>query len=137
MPANTEADRLFLPCLTLRAALSLFPIGGGQMRNSSGDYGPQEADGKPSRWCGCVGVVQGVTVGFVLLDHPGNPGPPPRWRVTPEGRLSLLPFAQETAWLAPGESHTRRCRLLVHQGYVEAGWADARLEEFAQERNLA
>ena len=119
--------------LMVRAASTLRPAGGGQVRNSEGDYGAESLHGRAAAWCACVGVVQAETVGFTLLDHPANLGHPQPWIARDDGTLSPSPFAWRTLELPPGQSLFLRYRLIVHRGYVDQGWADARLAEFAHE----
>ncbi len=118
--------------LQLRAARALLPTQGGLLRNSTGDYGPAAMHGRSAAWCAGVGVVQGETVGFAFLDHPDNPWHPTPWLVRDGGLLSPSPFAWRSVELAPSASLTLRYRLLVYQGYVDAGWADAQLREFTR-----
>lgn len=119
--------------LMVRAASALRPAGGGQIRNSTGDYGAESLHGRAAAWCACVGVVQAETVGFTLLDHPANPWHPPPWIARDDGTLSPSPFAWRTLELTPGKTLFLRYRLIVHRGYVDQGWADARLAEYAHE----
>jgi hypothetical protein len=122
--------------LCLRIVSALMPSGGGQLRNSAGDYGPAAMQGRSAAWCAGVGVVQGLTVGFALLDHPHNPWYPSPWSVQDEDTLSPSPFAWRAVEIPPGGALRLRYRLLVHSGYVDAGWADARLAEFAAAPDL-
>jgi hypothetical protein len=122
--------------LILRVASALCPAGGGQLRNSVGDYGPAAMQGRSAAWCAGVGVVQGATVGFALLDHPDNPWHPSPWHVQEDGTLSPSPFAWRAVELPAGGALLLRYRLHVYSGYVDAGWADARLAEFAHSPNL-
>ena len=124
--------------LCVRAAPSLFSteaftFGGGQMRNSLGSYGAADIHGRQANWCACVGVVEGETVGFALLEHPGNPFFPSPWRAQPDGLISPSPFGWRSLDLVAGAKLTLRYRLHVHVGYVNQGWADARLADFAHE----
>lgn len=124
--------------LSIRAASALtsadsFAMGAGQLRNSLGAYGAEEVHGRMAKWCACVGVVRNETVGFAFLEHPGNPFFPSPWVARPDGVLSPSPFAWRSFKLAAGENLTLRYRLLVHVGYVNQGWADARLTDFARE----
>ncbi|HZP85051.1 MAG TPA: DUF6807 family protein [Chthonomonadaceae bacterium] len=121
--------------LLLRLATPLCPSGGGQLRNSVGDYGPAQMHGRSAAWCAGVGVVRGETIGFALLDHPDNPWHPSPWLVLENGTLSPSPFAWRTQELPPGGALSLRYRLHVYSGYVEAGWADARLAEFTHARH--
>jgi hypothetical protein len=119
--------------LMLRVASALCAEGIGQMRNSRGDYGPDAIHGREAAWCACVGVVQGATVGIAFLAHPSNPYSPSPWNCRRDGTLSPSPFAWREEQLPPGRTLRLRYRLHVYQGYVETGWADARLAEFARE----
>ena len=119
--------------LQMQVASSLRPSGGGQLRNSLGEYGAETMNGRSAAWCAGVGVVAGETVGFAFLEHPTNPWYPTPWRTTSEGLLSPSPFVWRQESLAPRETLTLRYRLLIHQGYVEMGWATERLQEFAHD----
>ncbi|HLK60173.1 MAG TPA: DUF6807 family protein [Chthonomonadaceae bacterium] len=119
--------------LMVRAASALFPAGGGQARNSVGDYGAEAIHGRSAAWVACVGVVQAETVGFAFLDHPDNPWHPPPWVAREDGTLSPSPFAWRVEELAAGRAVLLRYRLIVHRGYVDQGWADARLAEYVRE----
>lgn len=119
--------------LVLRVTNPLWPTGNGQLRNSAGSYGLEAIQGQSAVWCACLGVVDSETVGFALLDHPNNPGHPPPWRAERNGLLSPAPFTYRSAELPLHVGLTFRYRLLVHRGYVDQGWADARLAEFARE----
>jgi hypothetical protein len=116
--------------LRVAPASALTPAGGGQMRNGLGDYGPEEIHGRAAGWCACVGVIDGATVGMAFLDHPANPWHPTPW-IAMDGILSPSPFAWRPHRIEPFEPLTVRYRILVHEGYVDAGWADERLSEFA------
>lgn len=117
--------------LHLRAASALVPSGGGQIRNSLGEYGFEKIDGRSAAWCACVGVVDEKTAGFVLMDHPENPWFPSPWIARPDGTLSPSPFPWRSVEIAPHTPLTLRYRLMTYVGYVDSGWADARLNDWA------
>lgn len=119
--------------LRVRAASSLFSSGGGQARNSEGAYDADAIHGRSAAWVACVGVVHTETVGFAFLDHPDNPWHPPPWVARADGTLSPSPFAWREMELAAGRAIFLRYRLIAHRGYVDEGWADARLAEYARE----
>lgn len=124
--------------LSIRAASALtsvdaFAMGAGQLRNSLGAYGSENVHSRMAKWCACVGVVRGETVGFAFLEHPDNPFFPSPWIARPDGVLSPSPFGWRSFNLGAGESLTLRYRLLVHVGYVNQGWADARLADFVRD----
>ncbi len=115
----------------LRLSLaSAFLAASGQIRNSASDYG-RDLHERSAEWCACVGVVQAETVGLVILDHPTNPLHPPVWYLSAPSTLGINPGYWQDTVLAPGQSLAYRYRLHTHSGYVEAGWAAARLREFA------
>jgi hypothetical protein len=120
--------------LRMRVVPALFPAGGGQLRNSAGGDGVEAIQGQSAAWCGCTGVVQGETVGMVLMDHPGNLRHPPLWAASNEGVLGLSPLWGREREITPAQPLLLRFRLHTHRGYVEAGWAQERLAEFARNK---
>lgn len=121
------------PLLRVHTASTLFPNGGGYLRNAHGDFEVETIEGRSAPWCGCVGVVEGETIGFAYLDHPDNLFYPTPWTVQAEGMVSPAPFLTHTATLLSREALTLRYRIQTHRGYVDMGWATARAAEFAQE----
>ena len=119
--------------LCARIAPTLMPSGGGQLRNSSDEFGPDALNGRQASWCACNGVVLGETVGIAILDHPGNPWHPSPWLVRDDGLMSPSPFAWQGYTLRPERPLALRYRVLVHSGYVEAGWVQARLADWLRE----
>ncbi len=116
----------------LRVAPSLRPEGGGLIRNSFGDYAPNGLEGRSAKWCSAVGVVKGATMGIVFLEHPRNPWNPSPWSLSPAGVLSPTPFPWREHTLKTKETLKLSYRIMLHQGYVDAGWATERLAEFTQ-----
>lgn len=110
----------------------LLPEGGGQLRTEQGAYGQAEAHARCAGWLACVGVVDGETAGMVVLDHPDNAWYPTPWSVTENDCISACPFLWRTATIEPGRPLRLRYRLLIHRGYVDIGWADHRLRDFAE-----
>jgi hypothetical protein len=119
--------------LCVRIAAPLTPSGGGQLRNSNDDFGPGEIHGRQAAWCACNGVVQGETVGLAFLEHPNNPWYPSPWICREDGTLSPSVFGWRTEELAPAATLRLRYRLVIHSGYVEAGWVRARLVDWLRE----
>jgi hypothetical protein len=119
--------------LQMRLAPELRSPGPGQLRNSADEFGAAEMHGAEATYCAATGVVAGETVGVVFLDHPENPAHPPRWVVHEDGVVSPSPFAWQPVTLLPGRILVMRYRILVHRGYVNKGWAEARLAEFARD----
>ncbi len=118
--------------LRLRTAKALFPESG-QIRNSAGDYGYEDMHRRSAAWCAGVGVLKNETVGFVLMEHPGNPFFPTDWSCYRDGSLSVSPTLWSSMASDLSEETLFRYRLMVHMGYVESGWAEARLHDFAEE----
>ena len=120
--------------LQIRAASRLFAVGTGQVRNSRGDYGQQPfmaatPPGAPaSAWCRAArsGSPCWSTRKTRSFRRPGSAAR--RRAVThsrsPGGRSG---FRRATPL------HLRY-RLHIYSGYVDQGWADARLADFARER---
>ena len=142
LQAEAERGVAFAPSdaglLCLRVASGLFDsgtelIGGGQIRNNRGEYGMAALHGRQANWCAGAGVIQGETIGFAFLEHPHNPYFPSPWIARPDGVLSPSPFGWRSLTLAPGDRLDLRYRILIHMGYVNQGWADARLQDFARE----
>ena len=124
--------------MCLRVASALFEsnsemIGIGQIRNSWGEYGMANLHGRQAQWCAGAGVIRGETIGFAFLEHPDNPFFPSPWIARPDGRLSPSPFGWRSFTLSPGKPLNLRYRILLYMGYVNQGWADARLSDFARE----
>jgi hypothetical protein len=130
---SVELEMVEAPFLAIRAARALFPAGGGTFRNSLGDYEVEAIHGRSAAWCGCIGVVQGETLGFVLLDHPQNLYSPTPWLAQENGLFSPSPFLRHPVEIAPSASLTFRYRLQTHRGYVDQGWATERLAEYAHD----
>ena len=123
--------------LQMQIASAFLPIGGGQIRSSAGEYGTVELHGRRAAWVAGVGVIAGQTVGFAWLDHPENRDHPPPWIVRETGVVAPSPLGWQTVELAPGEIFSARYRLLVHEGYVEQGWADTRMDDWLRESGSA
>jgi hypothetical protein len=70
--------------------MSYRPSLGGEVINSEGTRGAS-VEAAPARWVAVSMPVEGRDdpAGFVIMDHPNNPGHPVRWRV--DGELGLCP----------------------------------------------
>lgn len=129
---SVEFGRTDEALLCLRVAPALCPAGGGQMRSSEDQFGPEAIHGRQAAWCACNGVVAAETVGLAFLDHPENPWHPAPWVCREDGLISPSPFPWRAFELEPGRTLTLKYRILVHSGYVEAGWVHARLRDWVQ-----
>jgi hypothetical protein len=76
-------------------------------------------------------------VGFALLEHPDNPWYPSPWLCREDGLLSPSPFAWRKLDLEPGAVLTLQYRLIVHSGYVEAGWVRERQADWLRTTRAA
>lgn len=70
--------------------------------------------------------------GITLLDHPGNPGHPVKWRVDGQRGINPAPCSSEAIALPAGAALRYRYRLLLHQGPLAATRIDALWTTFAQ-----
>lgn len=99
-----------------------------------------EADGSRARWTDVRGVFEeGHAGGIVFLSHPGNREHPEPLRVWPSdangGRGDLMfnitPIRLQRWTLEPGREHVLRYRLVVYDGAVSPGTAEALWCDFA------
>jgi hypothetical protein len=128
-----ELGRTESALLCTRVAPNLLPSGGGQLRSSTDEFGPEAVHSRQAMWCACTGVVQGETVGMAILEHPGNPWSPSPWVAREDGLISPSPFGWRSLTLEPERPLVLRYRIVVHSGYVEAGWVRARLADWLRE----
>ncbi|HLJ53888.1 MAG TPA: DUF6807 family protein [Chthonomonadaceae bacterium] len=120
--------------LCLRLAPAMLPDASGQLRNSADDFGPEAISSGIAAWCAGTGVVDGETMGIAVLDHPDNPLHPCPWTATTDGLLSPAPLRGRTLTVEAGRTLRFSYRIIVHAGYVEAGWVDARLQDWIHGR---
>ena len=87
----------------------------------------EERQEEPSAKWGCaMGVINGETAGVALLEHPDNPGFPNRLSITETGILSMVSEVHIE------RSVTLKHRLVTFLAYVEAGWTEARWQDYAR-----
>jgi hypothetical protein len=96
--------------------------------------------GVPSPWCDLTGVVDGVTAGVLMLDHPSNPRSPVPWYGSTkaatygdEGWSNFLnaAFLWDAALaVAAGEDLAFRYRVVVHDGEWSADRCAAAWEDW-------
>jgi len=103
---------------SVRAAVDITPIGGGNLVNAEGETGEKGTFGKRSAWCGFFGKRGGAVEGIAIFDHPRNPWSPCPWFTRDYGFISPTPFFfTENPWqLAAGKSLTLRYRVVLHAG---------------------
>jgi hypothetical protein len=127
--------------VAVRVAPSLEGRRGGRIQLSSGEVGETEAWGRPATWCAYAGVVDGVEVGLVVMDHPDNPRHPVSWHVRDYGLLAANPFgysdfvgdglADGAMTIAAGDSVRFRHRVLTFGGGVDTARIDRHFDRFA------
>lgn len=99
--------------------------------------------GKRAAWCDYSGPVEGKTVGFAIMDHPGNPRHPTWWHVRDYGLFAANPFGQHDfenlkdphagdLKIPAGQSVTFRYRVVIHEGDVQAARITDRYEEYVK-----
>ena len=103
---------------------------GGRIELASGVVGESDAWGRPAAWCDYSGVVDGVSLGVTIFDHPANPVAA-RWHVRDYGLMAVNPFGLRDFTGDPsvdgsltielGESIRFRYRVLVHAGDATSG----------------
>ena len=94
--------------------------------NSAGSSTREEIADLSAHWTSTIGVVGGETVGIALLEHPDNPGFPNRCSLTETGILSVISRFSLT------KPVTLQYRLVTFMAYVEAGWIEARWQEYSR-----
>ncbi len=122
-------DRHSGPSLSVNLASPLQSRAGGQLRNNQSQYDVDEINGRKANWCAAVGVINGKTVGILILSHIANPESFPLWEASENGIISPLAVNARTQ-LKQGKMMHWRYRLIAHSEYVNPEWCDARLEEF-------
>ncbi len=105
---------------------------GGEVENSEGATG-ENCEGAPARWVRVRMPLapDNVPHGFILMDHPLNPGHPVPWRV--DYQLGVGPgrcIAGE--WkLAPGEECLQRYRLVSCDNFLDNAGAETLWRNYA------
>jgi len=108
---------------------------GGEIRNSSGAVGEDEAWGKRASWCDYSGAINNKKRGIAVFDNPMNPRYPACWHVRGYGLMAANYFGYSNFKstyekrgdfvLPAGESMTFRYRIILHDGNaVEGNVAD-------------
>lgn len=116
--------------LSLDLAAPLWLPGAGDVRCETGSAETQNAWSRTGSWISLLGVVDGATVGVVVMEHPGNGDLPGRWSWTGEGALHSLPAGVPGSRLAAGRSMRFRYRILVHSDYAEPAWPAQRFQDY-------
>ncbi|WP_409344736.1 PmoA family protein [Paenibacillus sp. MBLB4367] len=105
---------------------------GGEAVNDRGQAN-QDAEAQAARWVAVSMPIEGREdwAGIAIMDDPGNPEHPVRWRV--DGQLGIAPSRCIAGdWrLAKGQSQTFRYRSLVYTGRTDAALVQASWDQFA------
>ena len=110
-------------------AHQLLPSSGGQIRNSQENYDVRGIRGSRAQWCAAVGVVDGATVGMLILNHSANPESIPEWEMSSDGLIG--PVASSARLLFDKDkSLSWKYRIVAHTGYVDVGWCNQQLNDF-------
>jgi hypothetical protein len=100
-----------------------------------------DAWGKPARWVGYWGPIDGRTVGLALLDHPRNLRHPAHWHARDYGLVAANPFGLHDFTgaalgsgdhtIPAGESLTFRYLFVFHEGDSEAAGIEGLWKQWA------
>jgi hypothetical protein len=126
--------------LAIRVATSMDGNKGGRMENSNGGATEKECWGKRANWLDYSGPVEGQTVGFGMMDHPGNFHHPCYWHARDYGLVGTNPFAKAAfeggektgSHQKKGETLTFRYRVLLHRGAAKEGRVDEAYHAWVQ-----
>ena len=124
-PTQENVSAEFQHRFVIRLAPSLFGETS-RILNSSGASHKEEIADLAARWTSAMGVVGGETVGIALLEHPDNPGFPNQCSFTETGILSVISRFSLT------RAVTLQYRIVTFMAYVEAGWMEARWQEYSR-----
>lgn len=114
---------------------------GATLVNSEGLRGTENIWGKSARWVDYSAVIEGRSVGVLVMDHPGNLRHPAHWHARGYGLCSANPFglasftgdaARDGAYvIPPGQSLILRYRVLIHEGDFARSDLERWYEEYA------
>ena len=131
--------------LRVHHALQLTDVDGskGAAGHCLNSEGQRDADvwGKPARWVGYWGPINGHTLGVAMLDHPANLRHPSRWHARDYGLFAANPFGLHDFTKAPkgagdhvipaGGSLTLRHMIVLHRNDPETAGIEARWQAWA------
>lgn len=99
---------------------------GARLRNSEGLTGTNAIWGKPARWTDYSAVMDGVSIGVAMFDHPSNLRHPTRWHARGYGLNAANPFALKSFTkdakadgsykLPAGQKLVLRYRAVIYEG---------------------
>lgn len=87
---------------------------------------------KNARWTTVERAFGGDTFGIAVLDHPGNPLHPAKWRVDFHGLINPSPSLQGDWGMEPGQRRTFRYRVVVFKGQANKAKLDAAWDKYAR-----
>ena len=107
----------------------------GKLTNAQSGVGEANVWGTRSEWVDYSGVLDGESVGVVMMDHPGNPRHPTYWHSRGYGLHSINPFGvsdflndktQNGSLTIERGQHVRfRYRVVIHPGASPAKLAES------------
>lgn len=100
---------------------------------TSGGETRVNGNGARVRWCRVSGATGSGTGGILFLSHPGNHAHPEPVRIWPQGDVffGFCPVVNADWLLSPGNSYTRRYRMITFSGGCDSTIADAAWRLFA------
>ncbi|HCC58996.1 MAG TPA: hypothetical protein DEQ47_17385 [Solibacterales bacterium] len=113
----------------IRLATPLSEDKSGKMVNAEGAETEKNVWGKRSDWVDYSGLVNGKTVGVIIMDHPSNPRHPTYWHARGYGLFAANPFGVRdftedktrdgSMTIDAGQSATFRYRVVIHDGALD------------------
>ncbi|HDI75628.1 MAG TPA: hypothetical protein ENF55_06695, partial [Thermoprotei archaeon] len=119
-----------------RVADEIDVIDGGKIVDSEGREYEKNVWGKRADWCDYYGVIDGITAGYAIFDHPDNIRHPCHWHVRDYGMFcpnisSSFPDFPGCLELAPEETLKLKYRMYIHKGDHEKAKVSQKYLEYA------
>lgn len=106
--------------------------GGGTIRNSEGGVDEAGCFRKPARWCDYSGpILNGVSEGATLMDHPSNLHHPVPFHVRDDGWMGASLTFPAAHTIQPGTPLKLRYGLYIHRGVAEPARIETQWKAFA------
>lgn len=92
-------------------------------------------DATKAKWVHLGGMVDGAPAGLAVLIHPQNFRFPQPLRLNPKNPQLCIAPSQDGDWaIEPGKPLVSKYRLLAYDGEADAGWLEARWQDYAAGR---
>jgi len=106
--------------------------GGGTIRNSEGGVDEAGCFRKPARWCDYSGpILNGVSEGITLMDHPANLHHPVPFHVRDDGWMGASLTFPGAYTIQPGTPLKLRYGLYIHRGVAPSERIETQWKTFA------